>query len=318
MGLLRLGIALVILAAVGWAVARNWTAVSADLGKVSGWALVVALLLAVVGPVLTMFGWRVLMADLGSPLHVAPAGGIFFIGQLGKYLPGSVWSVLAQAEMGTKLHIPRRRSAVVGLLGIGLSVLTGLLVGLPAVPLLLRTGGSGGALWLLLGLPLLAVLCWPPLLNRLLALGLRLLRREPLDHDLSGKAILRTVVLFVLAWVAFGLHVWVLARSVGGPAATGRDVAVASLVGYALAASLGMMAVVAPAGVGVRDGLLAVMLGVSLPSSAATATVLLSRFVITFADVLVAGAGWAYARSQRLVSAHPGEQVEAGPASVTE
>src|SRR6476646_8745995 len=193
LGTLRIIVAVVILAAVGWAVARNWQAVSQDLGRVDAPALVVATVLALVGPVLTMLGWRVLLADLGSPLHVAPAAGIFFIGQLGKYLPGSVWSVLAQAEMGTKLHIPRRRSAVVGLLGIGLSVLTGLLVGLPAVPLLLRTGGSGAALWLLLGLPLLAVLCWPPLLNRLLALGLRLLRREPLDHDLSGKAILRTV-----------------------------------------------------------------------------------------------------------------------------
>jgi hypothetical protein len=318
LGLARLAIALVIVAAVVWAVARNWTAVSADLGKVSGWALAVALLLAVVGPVLTMLGWRVLMTDLGSPMHVAPAGGIFFIGQLGKYLPGSVWSVLAQAEMGAKLHIPRRRSAVVGLLGIGLSILTGLLVGLPAAPLLLRTNGSGGSLWLLLMLPLLVVACWPPLLNRLIALGLRLLRREPLEHELSGRALLLTVALFVLAWLTFGLHVWVLAHSVGGPAAASGDVVLASLCGYALAASLGMLAVVVPAGVGVRDGLLALMLGVTLPSSAATAVVLLSRFVITFADILVAGAGWAYARSHRLVSAHPGEQVDAGSAPATD
>lgn len=318
LGLLRLGIALVILAAVVWAVAQNWTAVSHDLGKVDAWSLAAATALAVVGPVLTMLGWRVLMADLGSPLHVAPAGGIFFIGQLGKYLPGSVWSVLAQAEMGTRLHIPRRRSAVVGLLGIGLSILTGLLVGLPAAPLLLRTNGSGGSLWLLLGLPLLVILCWPPLLNRLIAIGLRVLRREPLEHELSGRALLLTVLLFVLAWLTFGLHVWVLARSVGGPAAASGDVVLASLSGYALAASLGMLAVVVPAGVGVRDGLLALMLGVSLPSSAATAVVLLSRFVITFADVLVAGAGWAYARSHRLVSAHPGEQVDAGSAAATD
>src|SRR6478736_2188476 len=304
MGLLRLGIALVILAAVGWAVARNWTAVSADLGKVSGWALVMALLLAVVGPILTMLGWRVLLADLGSPLHVAPAGGIFFIGQLGKYLPGSEWSVLAQAEMGAKLHIPRRRSAVVGLISIGLGVLTGLLVGVAALPLLLRTSGSGHVGWLVLALPLLVVACWPRLLNALVALGLRLLHREPLEHELSGRAILVTVLLFIGSWLAFGLQTWILARSVGGPHGAG-SLTVAAVCGYALAATIGQLAVIAPAGVGVRDSLLVFLLGSTMGSSAALAVVLLSRFAITLGDVLLAGGGWAYARSHRLLSAHP-------------
>ncbi|MGZ4696390.1 MAG: lysylphosphatidylglycerol synthase domain-containing protein [Oryzihumus sp.] len=316
LGLLRLGIALVILAAVAWAVARNWAAVSADLGKVTGWALVVALVLAVVGPILTMLGWRVLMTDLGSPMHVAPAGGIFFIGQLGKYLPGSVWSVLAQAEMGAKLHIPRRRSAVVGLISIGLGVLTGLLVGVAALPLLLHTSGSGHVGWLVLALPLLVVACWPRLLNRLIALGLRLLHREPLEHELSGRAVLTSVVLFVGAWLCFGVHVWVLATSIGG--ANGpASLALASVAGYALAASLGMLAVIAPAGVGIREALLVLMLGQAMPTSAATAVVLLSRFIITAGDVLVAGGGWLYARSHHLVSAHPGQGAPAAPDPVT-
>ena len=105
-----------------------------------------------------MLGWRVLMADLGSPLHVAPSAGIFFVGQLGKYLPGSVWSVLAQAEMGARLDVPRRRSGVVGLVSIGLGVLTGLLVGLPALALLIGSSHAASAAWLLLALPLVV---WP-------------------------------------------------------------------------------------------------------------------------------------------------------------
>ncbi len=53
-----------------------------------------------------MLAWRRVLADLGSPLHLAPAGGVFFVGQLGKYLPGSVWSIVAQAEMGTTAAHP--------------------------------------------------------------------------------------------------------------------------------------------------------------------------------------------------------------------
>ena len=147
---------------------------------------------------------------------MAPSAGIFFVGQLGKYLPGSVWSVLAQAEMGARLDVPRRRSGVVGLVSIGLGVLTGLLVGLPALALLLGSSHAASAAWLLLALPLVVVACWPRALNFLVATGLRVLRREPLEHELSGRAVLVTVLLFIASWLAFGLQTWILARSVGG------------------------------------------------------------------------------------------------------
>jgi hypothetical protein len=34
---------------------------------------------------------------------------ILFLGQLGKYLPGSVWPVLAQMELGKTYRVPRHR-----------------------------------------------------------------------------------------------------------------------------------------------------------------------------------------------------------------
>jgi hypothetical protein len=233
---------------------------------------------------------------------------VFFVGQLGKYLPGSVWTVLVQADMASHLHVPRRRTGVTGLVTIGLSVLTGLLVGLPALPLLLqRSAGSSG--WLLLAVPLFVVLVWPALLNRLIAWGLRVLRREPLEETLSTRAILTTVGLYALAWVLFGVHILVLALAVGG----GTGVTLASLTGYALAGSLGMLTVILPAGLGARDGILAIVLASAMPLSAGTAVALVSRFVVTVVDVLAAAAGWAYARRHHLVTSreereHPAEE----------
>ena len=71
----------------------------------------------------------------------APAARLFFVAQLGKYLPGSVWPVVAQMRMGRELGIPRQRTALAFLLTLGLSVLVGMLVGLSALPALLRGGG---------------------------------------------------------------------------------------------------------------------------------------------------------------------------------
>ena len=72
-----------------------------------------------VGALIVLFGmqfsnlraWQVLLAGLGSPLRTTSVGRIYFIGQLGKYLPGSVWPILAQMELGTAYRVPRARSA---------------------------------------------------------------------------------------------------------------------------------------------------------------------------------------------------------------
>ena len=95
----RVAIAVVVLAAVVYAVVKNWADVSVHLGQISGGTFALSTLAAAVGTGLTMLGWRVVLADLGSELHLAPASGVYFVGQLGKYLPGSLWSVLVQADM---------------------------------------------------------------------------------------------------------------------------------------------------------------------------------------------------------------------------
>ncbi|KRE57128.1 lysylphosphatidylglycerol synthase transmembrane domain-containing protein [Phycicoccus sp. Soil748] len=299
---LRIVLALLVVAAVAVAVARNWADVSADIDKVEGGTFVLAAALACIPPVLTMLGWRVLLAELGSPLHVAPSGGVFFVGQLGKYLPGAVWSIVAQAEMGARLHIPRRRSAVVAFLSVAIAAICGLIVGLPAVPLLITGSDSSTAGWLaLVAVPVLAVAFYPPLLNWGVATVLRVLRREPLERQLSGRAIAKASGLFVLTWICSGLHALVLLRATGATADV-SGLLVATLCGFALASSLAMFSVVLPAGVGVREGLLVLMLAPVSSTSAATAVVVLSRFLTVLADVLFALLGWAYARRHHLLT----------------
>lgn len=303
LSVLRVVIALVVLGVVVWGVARNWAEISVDVRRVDAASLAGSTVLAAFGTCLTMLGWRVLLADLGSPLHRAPAAGVFFVGQLGKYLPGSVWSVVAQADMASRLGVPRRRTGVVGLVTIGLSVLTGVLVGLPAIPHLTRAAGGtgGGGWWLLLAVPVLLLLCWPALLNRIIATGLRVLRREPLEHELSARAVLTTVALYVAAWVCFGAHVLVLTRAVGGEV-PGAGLTMAALTGYGLAGSLGMLTVILPAGLGAREGVLTYVLASALPTPAAAAVAIISRFIVTVVDVAAALAGWLYARRHQLLA----------------
>ena len=76
----------------------------------------------------------------------------------------------------------------------------------------------------------------------------------------------------------------------------------ASLSGFALASSIAMFSVVLPAGVGVREGVLVLILAPVTSTSAATAVVVISRFLTVAADVVFAIGGWLYARTHHLVT----------------
>jgi glycosyltransferase 2 family protein len=305
----RVVLAVVVLVAVVWALAGRWDEVRADLSRVSPAALALSGGLALLSLVFTLVGWRVLMADLGSPLAAGPASGVLFVGQLGKYLPGSVWTVVLQAEVAAALGVPRKRTAVAGVLSVLLSAFAGLGVGLLALPALISDGGSGYLLVLLL-VPFGLAALHPRVLDRVITLALRLARRQPLGHRLSGRAVLATMSAFLLAWLSLGGQVWVLAHDLGAGAG---QVLVPAVFGYPLAASIGMLAVVLPAGVALREFVLVLLLTGPLDQPAAIAVGLLSRFLVTAADVVAAAVGWGYDRSHHLVAAR--RVGRAGPSS---
>ena len=205
---------LVVVVAFGWALAGQWSEVVDALRDQSPWVLLGALALCLLAVWMSFLLWRGTLRALGSPLAVQPAARMFFVAQLGKYLPGSVWPVVVQMRLGKENGIPKQRTALAFLLTLGLSVLVGLLVGVAALPALVEAEGRG-VLWGLLALPVLMALLVPRVLNQLLNRGLRLLRRPPLDEPFAGRDMARGVAWTLLFWVVFGLHVWLLAVGLG-------------------------------------------------------------------------------------------------------
>ncbi|MEK4241611.1 lysylphosphatidylglycerol synthase domain-containing protein [Janibacter sp. FSL W8-0316] len=304
---LRIGFLVLVLVAVGIALWSNWEEVRGDLGRIGPVTLLAATALAMLSPFVTVLGWRVLLADLGSRLHIAPASGVFFVGQLGKYLPGSVWSVVVQTDMAHRLGVPRRRTAVVGLLTIALSALTGMILGLPALPVLLTRGDAVVPWWsLVLIIGVLGLLLWPPVLNRGIRTMLRLLRRDPLEHDLTYAAVGLSSLWFASSWLVGGLSVWVMARNLAPDDADASRLLLVAVSGYLLAAGIGMFSIVVPAGVGVRDGVMILLLATSMSISAATAVVVVARFLTVLADVVWAAVGWLWAKTHDLLPSPAG------------
>ncbi len=263
---------------------KQWPEVRPLLGQLDPAMIAVATAAVLAGIFATFRSWRAVLADLGFPLPQAAGMRVFFLGQLGKYLPGSVWPVVAQMELGRDYGVAERSAAASAAVAMLLSVGTGLLVAVPTVPLLGHEA-LASSWWILVALPLALAALAPPVLNRLLALALRLTRRAPLPRSLTLRGVVRSAGWAIAAWAAFGVQVWVLAGQLG--AGHGPALLLESTGAFAVAWCAGFLLVVVPAGAGVREAGLIVLLGLVVSTASATVVAVLSRLLFVVGDL-----GW--------------------------
>jgi uncharacterized membrane protein YbhN (UPF0104 family) len=281
-GTVRALVLLAVLAVVTVALVDRWQEVQPVLVRLSLRAVGLAMV-AVLGSLLcSLLGWRAALSGLGSRLRLGGAMRVYFLGQLGRYVPGSVWSVVAQVELGRDYGVPRRSSGTAVVIATLTALSTGLALAGAGLPLL-GSDAYGRYGWTLLMLPVALVVLWPPVLNRLIAVALRLARRDPMPVSLDLGTIARVTGWSLAAWAFYGVHVWILALSVG---ASGATLLLEATAAFAGAWCIGFLVVVAPAGAGVRETALVLLLQPTMPSTEAAVVALGSRLVITVADLV--------------------------------
>jgi glycosyltransferase 2 family protein len=276
-----------------YAIAVNWPGVHAGLIKIGFGSAALALVSVLVALLALMQQYRVLLGALGSRLPVRVAAQILFVGQLGKYLPGSVWPVLAQMELGAAHEVPRRRSASASVLTMLLSLLAGILIGLVMLPF---SKGAGPYWWVFLFAPPILLLLYPKVLNRVLGWLLRLARRPALEQPLTGRAIATALAWGVVSWVFFGLQIWLMGERLGLTGASGALLAIGA---FSFAWCAGFLVVFVPAGAGVREIVLIALLSPAIGADKAGAVALVSRVLMTLGDLVTAGTAASFARRSR-------------------
>lgn len=284
--LARPAVALLVFAAIAYAIASEWSGVRGALSTLDWPSVVLSFVAAFLGTVTGLLSWRALLADEGYPLPVLTASRIFFVGQLGKYLPGSVFSIVLQMELGKRAGVPRGRAFTTSLAWVGLSLSTALCVGLLGLPVMAQTGDQ--KVWALLAvLPMAVVASTPPVLTRLVNLVLRVMRKGPLPKPLSWGGVARACSWLAVTWVCFGLHLWLLANALGAPGWSG---VIRCVGGFALALAAGVLFIVVPSGAGVREAILVAALAPVMSAGEALGIAVVSRAIFIVCDVATAAA----------------------------
>lgn len=281
--------ALLIAAAVVFAVVfiqGKWADVLAALTRLS-FPMVFLSFLAVMGGIICgLMSWHVLLEHLGPKIGVIRGAQIFLVGSIGKYVPGSVWAYILQIELGSRYGVARARVFAATLFSVAVAAVGSLLSGGLIVPMLAKNQPI--FLWLYALLPLGLIMLHPWVLTRLARLGFRLLRKPRPDHGLGYKVVASSLAWALAAYCLYGLHLYILASSIGF-SGFGELASAVGAMGIGMIA--GLLAFFLPSGLGAREAVIVLVLGPSLGVGTATAFALLSRVMFTIADLAMAGSG---------------------------
>lgn len=245
----------------------------------------IATLLVLISFALLIEGWRRILSAWAAHLPWKDASRIWFLSNLGRYVPGNIWSLTAMGVMA-------RERGISGLAAAGSSVVMQMVSLATGAAIVALTGAK------LLGQPLVVavtvalvvagLLLAPKLLPPLAGFVGRLMGREMTPPAIPPASIWTATLTSTLSWVFYGLAFQLFVRGLLG-SASGE---IASYIAvYTAAHILGFISPIAPAGLGVREiALAAAMIQLGLANEADAALVAIAaRLWLTVVELVPSG-----------------------------
>ncbi|MGH3979440.1 MAG: hypothetical protein ACRDRZ_10645 [Pseudonocardiaceae bacterium] len=277
---------------LGWQLAGDASGAMRAMRAIGLPAVAGSFLAAAAGLGASGLAWRSLLRGVGAPLDVHAASRVFFTGQIGKYIPGSVWAYLAHAKLGREHGVPASRTTAASALFVVAHCATGAVVAALVLPFA-SVDAFDRFGWVALLAPLLLTALHPRLVLPVLRVVHRVVGRGIPPERVSGGAVLSALCWLAVTWVGYGASMLLLlapvVRDTGQTLLAPVALGCFALGGFALAWTVGFLAagvlVVTPAGLGVREVVLLAVLGPVVDGGGAVAAVvLLSRVVHTLSD----------------------------------
>lgn len=238
--------------------------------------------------------WRWTLGYLGLRLPWQETTRIWALSQIARYLPGGVWDVAGRLVMTTRAGFSRPVVSASILLEMVLQTVSAVIIFVVSLLFWEDPTVARFALWTIPLVPVGLIALHPRILNAILRLAARLMKAEfdslqlrygdvfvLLSMHLGARVLIGTCFyLFALSAYSWGLSAWPIAIGI-----------------FAAAWVVGFLVVFVPMGLGVREGVMTLLLGAYLPVAPASVITIGFRIWIALRDVAFAGTGWLLQRS---------------------
>src|SRR4030042_1546391 len=246
-----------------------------------------------------VWAWYMITLKMGIAIPIRETLESWFYSQLGKYLPGKIWVLLtriyyyeSRGKSKKSISVALYFEMVTILMAGGFIFLASLIFFGERWPIYSwRQSG-----WLILLFLLGLVILHPSLLQKILNWVLVRLNKEPISLSISYLDVLWILFICIVAWMVGGIGFYLFIDSVYPVAPQ----FILFLTGaLAISSTLGLVAIFAPSGLGVREGALVYLLSFVMATPVAVIISILTRIWMTLIEIGLIGMIYLIGRFQK-------------------
>ena len=236
-----------------------------------------------------IWAWYIITLKLGIAIPIRETLESWFYSQLGKYLPGKVWLLLSRfscyeskGKSKKSISVALYFEMVTVLMAGGFIFLASLIFFGEIWPFYSWRHSGWSILLFLLGL----VSLHPSVLQKILNWVLVKFDREPLSLSISYRDVLWIVMVCIAAWMIGGIGFYLFVDSIY-PVVPQYILFLTGAL--AISSTLGLIAIFAPGGLGVREGALVYLLSFMMATPVAAIISILTRIWMTLIEIGLIG-----------------------------
>jgi len=244
---------------------------------------------------LTTYGWQVTLNTLsgGSKISFADSVAIVNTSNLTKYIPGKIWSYALQTYWLAKAGFSNSLIVFAYIINILTLIITFLIVGLCYLafsPVELPLTGIIACIIVLCLFDILFIIFYSKLFNALMSIVGKIIKQDIEYCEAPTKLLLYLHLIHFISAFSYGIGAYFMCLGIGFDIA--NDSLYLVMSSMIISDIIGFLAIIVPSGLGVREGIMYLLLKGGAFRALSLILPIATRVVIMFVDVFLGAIGF--------------------------
>lgn len=261
----------------------NWSKIPFDDLHFNMWFLIISLFALLVHFLSYSKSWQKIMCMLGSSISFTQSSWMISTTQIAKYLPGRIWYMVGRVYVGKKEKMSSKNLAVSMILETCLLIISSCIIFLLSVIMVGNYSFANLSICLIL-LVIAIIILNPHILSRVVNFLLQILKKPSIKITVSYSQILKLSIYFFGLWIAQIIGFYFVINAIY-PMPISKIFTLSAA--YTLSWMTGFVVIFAPGGLGVREGMMTLLLSPILPAPLAIAISFIARIWITLFEIVI-------------------------------
>ncbi len=247
-----------------------------------------SLLMIILAFSLSALAWKAIISGLGYDIGLLKSFKVMFLSNLGKYIPGKIWQAFGMIYLAQKSNIPKAVSATSFVLTQLFIIPLALLI--TSIYLIFNddvlgelSPWSGIGLLLISGAIILVLIVRPHSLQKPINIILKTFKQPEMQFAFEARRAIVIDAIYSLVWLSLGLGFCLFVRAL---LEIPTQLTIPLIMIYVIGYIVGYLSILTPGGLGVREGILIVLLSPVLQPGEAALIAVASRFWFLLGEML--------------------------------